>query len=84
MIGAEDIYIGTIVLFPYNFTPAGWQLCAGQLCSVRGYEVLFGLIGTSYGGDGVDYFAIPNLIGTEPLIGVKYYIATAGTHPPGN
>lgn len=78
----DKIYIGAIVLFPYNFTPEGWQLCAGQLCSAGRYEALFNLIGTSYGGDGVNTFAMPNLAGTEPLPCVKYYIATAGTLPP--
>ncbi|ACV63648.1 Tail Collar domain protein [Desulfofarcimen acetoxidans DSM 771] len=78
----EDIYIGTIVLFPYNFTPAGWQLCGGQFCSIKQYEELFRLIGTSYGGDGINNFALPNLAGTEPWPFVKYYIATAGTLPP--
>jgi microcystin-dependent protein len=51
----------------WNYAPAGWQLCQGQLLPVSDYEALFSLIGTTYGGDGVSTFAVPDLRGRVPL-----------------
>jgi len=54
-------YIGEIRIFPGNFAPEGWFFCSGQLLSISEYETLFVLLGTTYGGDGVTTFAVPNL-----------------------
>lgn len=54
-------YIGQVDLFPYTFEPLGWAACDGRLLSVQSYPILFGLIGTTYGGDGVNSFALPNV-----------------------
>jgi microcystin-dependent protein len=54
-------------MFAGNFAPANWALCNGQLMSIAGNEVLFTLIGTTYGGDGVQTFAVPDLQGRIPL-----------------
>jgi microcystin-dependent protein len=54
-------YIGEIRMFGGNFAPYGWFLCNGQLLPISAYEALFALIGTTYGGDGVSNFALPNL-----------------------
>ena len=54
-------YIGEIRMFGGNFAPNGWLFCQGQLLSISEYEVLFQLIGTTYGGDGQSNFALPNL-----------------------
>ncbi|HVW95542.1 MAG TPA: tail fiber protein [Mucilaginibacter sp.] len=56
-------YIGYIMLFGGNFAPAGWEFCEGQLMAISENETLFNLIGTTYGGDGVDTFALPDLRG---------------------
>ncbi|MCB1634349.1 MAG: phage tail protein [Xanthomonadales bacterium] len=56
-------YIGEIRMFGGNFAPAGWAFCNGQLLSVSENETLFNLIGTTYGGDGVNTFALPDLRG---------------------
>ena len=59
-------YIGEIRLFAGNFAPVGWLLCQGQLLPIDQYDVLFNLIGTTYGGDGQTTFALPNLASRIP------------------
>lgn len=54
-------YVGEIRIFAGNFAPAGWEFCAGQLLSISENETLFQLIGTTYGGNGQDNFALPDL-----------------------
>jgi len=77
----NDIYVGAIALFPYNFELQDWMACEGQLCSIHAYQELFALIGTTYGGDGVNHFALPNLLGTEPMPMMKFQIALKGLFP---
>ena len=60
-------YVGEIRLFCGNFAPAGWALCQGQLLPISENEVLFQLIGTTYGGDGQETFALPNLASRVPV-----------------
>lgn len=76
-----DALIGTIMLFPYNFTPSGWISCEGQVLTINQYQALFALIGPTYGGDGKTTFAVPNLKGAEPLPTMKYYMALTGIFP---
>lgn len=59
---SADPYVGEIILVPYNFVPRGWAICNGQLLSIAQYQALFSLLGTTYGGDGVRTFALPNLV----------------------
>lgn len=59
-------YLGEIRMFGGNFAPYQWALCNGQLLSISQYSALFSLIGTSYGGDGVTTFGLPNLQGRLP------------------
>jgi microcystin-dependent protein len=56
-------YIGTVKLFGFNFAPRGWLLAQGQLLSIAQNTALFSLLGTTYGGDGVTTFALPDLRG---------------------
>src|ERR1700722_12697766 len=60
-------YVGEIRMFGGNFAPAGWMFCAGQLLPISEYDVLFNLIGTTYGGDGQSTFALPDLRGRLPI-----------------
>jgi len=60
-------YIGEIRLFAGNFPPAGWAFCQGQLLPISENETLFQLIGTTYGGDGENTFALPDLRGRVPM-----------------
>jgi len=60
-------YVGEIRMFAGNFAPLGWMFCHGQLLSIAENEVLFQLIGTTYGGDGVSTFALPDMRRRFPL-----------------
>jgi len=60
-------YIGEIRMVGFNFAPIGWALCDGQLLAIAEYETLFTLIGTTYGGDGQNTFAVPDLRGRLPM-----------------
>ena len=60
-------FLGSLLLVPYNFAPAGWALCNGQLLPISQYTALFSLLGTTYGGDGVSTFALPDLRGRVPI-----------------
>lgn len=77
-----DTFVGDIRLFPYTFTPKGWAECRGQEVPVVEYQELYSLIGTTYGGNGVTSFKLPNLVGTEPMPFMKYYISMNGIYPP--
>lgn len=60
-------YVGEIRIFAGNFPPNGWMFCEGQLLPISENEVLFQLIGTTYGGDGQSTFALPDLRGRLPI-----------------
>jgi microcystin-dependent protein len=60
-------YVGEIRMFAGNFAPVGWEFCSGQLLPISENEVLFQLIGTTYGGDGQVTFALPDLRGRVPI-----------------
>jgi microcystin-dependent protein len=60
-------FIGEIRMFGGNFAPQGWAMCQGQLQDISQNEALFNLIGTTYGGDGMSTFALPDLQGRAPV-----------------
>lgn len=60
-------YLGEIKMFGGSFQIRGYAYCNGQLMSIAQNDALFALIGTTYGGDGVTTFALPNLQGRIPL-----------------
>ncbi len=59
----SDPYIGQLALVGFNFAPRGWAFCQGQLMSIAENNALFALLGTTYGGDGISSFALPDLRG---------------------
>ena len=59
--------IGQIQPLGFNFAPLGWATCDGQLMSIAQYTALFSLLGTTYGGDGMTTFALPDLRGRAML-----------------
>ena len=59
----NDAILGEVVAYAGLSVPAGWAQCDGTLLSIPGYEALFSLIGTTYGGDGERSFALPDLRG---------------------
>src|SRR5208283_4659416 len=56
-------YLGEIEAFSFNFAPKGWALCAGQLLPINQNQALFALLGTTFGGNGISTFALPDLRG---------------------
>ena len=71
-----DAFLGEIRVFPYNFVPKGWAACNGQQLLVNQNTALFAIIGTIYGGDGTENFAVPNLQGAVPMHPGKTEIKT--------
>ncbi|HMN39838.1 MAG TPA: tail fiber protein [Phycisphaerales bacterium] len=66
-MGAADPFLGEIHLFAGNFAPAGWAFCDGQVMSIAQNTALFSLLGTAYGGNGINTFALPDLRGRAPM-----------------
>ncbi len=64
-----DPLIGEIIMFAGNFAPQGWAFCYGQTLPIQQYTALFSIIGTTYGGDGIQTFALPDLRGRMPIGG---------------
>jgi microcystin-dependent protein len=72
-------YVGEIRMFAGNFPPAGWMFCEGQLLPISENDILFNLIGTTYGGDGQATFALPDLRGRVPIhFGNGFTLAETG------
>ena len=72
-------YIGQVMIFGFNFAPLYYAFCAGQLLPISQNDVLYAVIGTTYGGNGTTTFALPNLqeravmnVGTGP--GLSTYV----------
>lgn len=62
-----DPFLAEIRIFTFNFAPRGWALCDGQLLLIAQHPDLFALLGTTYGGDGRETFALPDLRGRAPV-----------------
>ncbi len=60
-------YIGDIRMFAGVFSPVNYAFCNGQTLPISGNEALYTLIGTLYGGDGVNTFSVPSLQGRVPV-----------------
>jgi len=62
-----DSFVGEIRIFGGTFAPMDWAFCDGQTMPIAQYDVLYSLIGTIYGGDGVTNFNLPDLRGRVPV-----------------
>jgi len=72
-------YVGEIRMFAGNFPPSGWMFCEGQTLPISEYDILFNLIGTTYGGDGQSSFLLPDLRGRLPVhVGGGVTLAESG------
>ena len=60
-------FVGEIRLVGFNFAPQGWAFCDGSILPISGNDVLYLLIGTTYGGDGKSNFALPDMQGNTPM-----------------
>ena len=65
--GSLEPFVGQIQSFAFSFAPPGWALCDGQLLQIAQNQALFSLLGTIYGGDGKNTFAVPDLRGRAAL-----------------
>jgi microcystin-dependent protein len=63
----SDPYLGEIRMTGFNFAPVGWALCNGQTLPISQYSALFALLGTTYGGNGITTFNLPDLQGRVPI-----------------
>jgi microcystin-dependent protein len=63
----SEPFVGEIRMFGGNFAPAGWAFCNGQTMAISENDILFQLIGTTYGGDGQETFNLPDLRGRLPI-----------------
>lgn len=83
----DEELIGIIKLFAGNFAPRGYLFCNGALLSINNNEALFSIIGNTYGGDGINTFALPNLNGRTPIgtgnstTGKSYVLGEVGGTP---
>ncbi len=78
-------YVGEIRMFGGNYAPQGWALCDGQLLDINQNELLYALIGTTYGGNGQTTFALPDFRGRvvlhqgiNPVTETSYHIGSIG------
>ena len=57
----SDPFLGEVRMFGCNFAPTGWAACDGQIMPISQNTALFSLLGTSFGGNGINNFALPDL-----------------------
>ncbi len=75
----SDPFLGQVIPVAFDFAPSGWLPCDGSLVAISAHQDLFVLIGTTYGGDGVNTFALPDLrgrqvVGSGQAPGMQNYI----------
>jgi microcystin-dependent protein len=74
----DYVYLGQILLLPYNFSPVNLAPCDGRLLQISQNTPLFSLIGTNFGGDGKTTFGLPKYQAPE---GSQYFIVLNGIYP---
>ncbi|MEZ4734657.1 MAG: tail fiber protein [Caldilineaceae bacterium] len=74
-----EVYLGEIHPFSFGVVPGGWAQCNGQVLPIASNEQLFGVLGATYGGDGVTTFALPDLRGRMPMhVGSGFTLGAGG------
>jgi len=63
----SEPFLGQLMLASFNFAPRGFALANGQMLPINQNQALFSLLGTTFGGNGVNTFALPNLQGRVPV-----------------
>jgi microcystin-dependent protein len=63
----SEPFLGEIKIISWNFPPKGWAFCNGALMQINQNQALFSILGTTYGGDGMRTFGLPNLQGRTPM-----------------
>lgn len=64
---SDQPFIGQIKVFAFDFPPRFHASCAGQLLPINQNQALFSLLGTTFGGNGITNFALPNLQSRAPI-----------------
>jgi microcystin-dependent protein len=75
--GGSAVFIGQIANFAGNFVPSGWMAADGRLLQIQTNQALFSILGTTYGGNGITTFALPDLRG-------RAAVGADGTHQLGS
>ena len=73
-------FLGQIIPVAFNFPPKNWAFCNGQTLPINQNQAIFALLGTTYGGNGVTTFALPDLRGLAPN-NMTYSICDEGIFP---
>jgi microcystin-dependent protein len=60
-------YLGEIRMVSFGFAPKGWAICSGQSMPINQNQALFSLLGTTFGGNGITAFLLPDLRGRVPI-----------------
>jgi microcystin-dependent protein len=74
-MGGSQPYIGMLMAVAFNFAPRGWAICDGSLLTIAEYDTLFTLLGTTFGGDGINTFGLPDLRGRSAIGAGQSYVA---------
>ena len=76
--------MAVVKLFAGSFAPVGYLFCDGSSLPIMENQALFSILGTTFGGDGVKTFSLPNLkapeINGDGTI-VHYIICNNGIYP---
>ncbi|MDU8502785.1 tail fiber protein [Pseudomonas syringae] len=62
-----EVFMGSIMMFSFDYAPSGWVQCNGQTMSIAQYQALYSLMGVKYGGNGSSTFMVPNFQGRVPM-----------------
>lgn len=75
----SEPFLSQLQLVSFNFAPRGWTMCNGSIMAISSNQALFALLGTTYGGDGRQTFALPDLRGRTPIgAGGQFNLGAAG------
>ncbi|GAB2809479.1 phage tail protein [Ferruginibacter profundus] len=64
---ATEQFISEIQIFAFPYAPKNWAQCNGQILPIAQNQALFALLGTTYGGDGISNFKLPDLRGRTTI-----------------
>lgn len=75
----SEPFIGEVKMFGFNYAPRDWAQCDGQILPINDHYSLYALLGTTFGGDGMTTFALPDMRGRVPVhMGIGYYRGDKG------
>jgi microcystin-dependent protein len=63
----SDPFLSEIRIFSFKFPPSGWAQCDDATLLINQNQALFSLLGTTYGGNGLTTFKLPDMQGRVPL-----------------